>query len=175
MHPCRWPAKIDCDGGDSNLKNWAVCMFFYFLNLERFYSCIILAVLSNVFIAIYEHCVSKIWKWPKRNYTHNFLLYFQYDDFLTSFRITVVLFTCVMQVREFLFTRFTLLCKVSAWVLIPLANQTPAIFSAPPPPQALKNLISNRDFCSSKCWKGGVQMMFLIKDGGGGRVGRRNI
>ena len=42
-------------------------------------------------------------------YVHNFFQYFEYDDFLTQFRIIVVLITYVMQVCVFLFTGFTLI------------------------------------------------------------------
>ena len=41
-------------------------------------------------------------------YLHDFFQYFEYDDFLTQFRIMVVHMTYVMQVSEFPFTRFTL-------------------------------------------------------------------
>ena len=42
-------------------------------------------------------------------YVHNFSLYFECDDFLTSFRIIVVLITYVMQVCEFRFVFLVLL------------------------------------------------------------------
>ena len=41
-------------------------------------------------------------------YVENSFLYFQYDDFLTQFKIILVLIIYEMQVFEFRFTGFTL-------------------------------------------------------------------
>ena len=55
-------AKIGCKGERTlTLKNWIVCLFFHFMNLARFYSCIMLNVLSGVFI-LYRNIVFLIFE-----------------------------------------------------------------------------------------------------------------
>ena len=92
--------------GNSTLKKWIVYFFFYFLNLARLYSFIILLcfhmsllLFRSIVFLKFEHDQIII-------YVHNFFLYFEYDGFLTQFRMIVVLITHAMQVCEFCCTGF---------------------------------------------------------------------
>ena len=95
------------EGGEGfNFNKLNCILVLWFSQFSRWYSCIILIVLSCLYYYIktlflkFEHGQIII-------YVYNFFLYFKYDGFLTYFRVIVVLIIYVMQVCEFSFTEFT--------------------------------------------------------------------
>ena len=58
-------------------------MAFHFLNLEKVYICIILTVLSCLYYYIRVLYFQNLDMTKEQLYTEIFLLYFEYDDFLT--------------------------------------------------------------------------------------------
>ena len=79
-----------------------IYLFFHCLNLARLYTCIILIVISYVFIIIFEHCVCKNWTWLNNNLCTEFLFLLEYDGFFTLFRIIVVFTTYVCKSLSFI-------------------------------------------------------------------------
>ena len=101
--------KIGCEGERKiNFKNLN-CMLI--LPFSQFSEIIYLCISDCAFTSVLLYWSIKFPKIEHKQrviYLHDFFQYFEYDDFLTQFRIMVVLITYVMEVSEFRFTRFTL-------------------------------------------------------------------
>ena len=77
--------KIGCKGGEFNLKNLVYLFSLIILNVISYVPMSVLLYRSIKFPE-FEHNLRVI-------YVQKVFLYFEYDDFVTYFRITVVLIT----------------------------------------------------------------------------------
>ena len=101
--------KIGCEEESGiNFKNLNCILI---LPFSQFSEIIYLCISDCAFTSVLLYSSIKFPKFEQDQrviYLHDFFQYFEYDDFLTQFRIMVVLITYLMQVSEFRFTRFTL-------------------------------------------------------------------
>ena len=68
---------------DSTSKKWIVCLVFHFLYLARFYSCIILIVLSYVILLHRNIVFLKFEHDQVITYVRSFFSYFEHLGYLT--------------------------------------------------------------------------------------------
>ena len=101
----QWSFWLSKTRGDSTFKNWAVYILLILL-LSQFSKIVWLYNSDCAFICLHYYIGTLCFKKLNMDviiYVQNFFLYFEYDGFLTLFKIIVVFFTYVMQVCEFLF------------------------------------------------------------------------